>query len=866
MLKTMTVRATVAGILAGLWMSAHAIADTQRIDIPAGSLLTALETLAKQANVDLVYQDAQVQGLRTDGVAGDLSARDAVVKLLEGTPLKIRQDEESGAILIMVPAASAPGASSRSSTDQVIELEELVVTGSHIRGAATDGPSPVVVFDTEAIERTGAATMQQFFEKVPQNFGGGANTGNVGFLGVDRDVGSNFGQGSSINLRGLGTGTTLTLINGHRVSSSNRYQYVDVSLIPLSAVERVEILTDGASAIYGADAVGGVVNIILRRDFTGYETGLRYGTVTTGGLEEYQASQAAGWSWSGGHALASYEFLEQDNLSAADKDFSSNATFQPYDLYPASKRHSLYLDGAQRINDILAVNLAGSFAKRDVDTTIASSSNIQNMTPRTRQYDLFAGLTLDLPRQWQARLNGGYGNSDVRYERTRIAGGVASTAAPTDMNSSTRNLELAADGDLLALPAGSVRAAIGASYREDEYDFIDYRAAEPSFNVSREVTAFFGEVNIPLLKDVPGARRLSLSAAARHDDYSDFGSTTNPKFGLLWEAVPGLAFRTSYGRSYRAPVFEDMQPNNFAQVFRAPNPSAPGGGTIVMLIENGNPNLGPERAKTWTGGFSFEPRAIPGLMVQANYYHIDYSGRIDSGYAGDIANLLIEPTEPYAPILTFDPTLAQIEQARQMGLSGFGLFFIRTGPFAVPAELDEFDTEVILDNRIRNNAVTSQRGIDLNASYSIDAGQSRIALSLAGQYILESTRRVTSAAPEADALNVVYLPVDLKMRGGAALTRHNLMGGIFMNYVDGYRDPSNIAQPKVDSWITVDVNLKYSLVSTAGSAGRTSLALNVQNILDRDPPFIVNRTGTGYDPTNATPLGRFVSIALTHRW
>ncbi|WP_251278511.1 TonB-dependent receptor plug domain-containing protein, partial [Enterobacter hormaechei] len=81
--------------------------------------------------------------------------------------------------------------------------------------------------------------MQQLFEKLPQNFGGGANGANVGNLGVDRDTGNNFGQGTAINLRGLGTGTTLTLINGHRVTSSNRYQYVDISLIPLSAIERV---------------------------------------------------------------------------------------------------------------------------------------------------------------------------------------------------------------------------------------------------------------------------------------------------------------------------------------------------------------------------------------------------------------------------------------------------------------------------------------------------------------------------------------------------------------------------------------------------------------------------------------------------
>ena len=731
--------------------------------------------------------------------------------------------------------------------------EEVIVIGSYIRGISPGGSSPVIIFDKDAIDAAGVATMQQFFEKLPQNFGGGANGANVGNLGVDRDTGNNFGQGSTINLRGLGTGTTLVLINGHRVSSSNRYQYVDVSLIPMSAVERVEILTDGASAIYGADAVGGVVNIVMRRNFTGYETGLRYGTVTTGGMKEYQVSQAAGWSWGDGQALVSYEFLEQGNLSALDKGFSANVTYAPYDLYPGSQRHSVYVDGLQQITDVLALNLTGSFARRQMDTTIASRWDVTNLFPQTRQYDLFAGLILDLPRQWQARLDTGYGRSKVRYERTTIEDGVAETAPPTHMNSSIGYVDLIADGDLFTLPAGAVRAAVGASYRRDGYDFDDRRGLEANFNPSRHLTAAFGELNIPLLNERPGARNLSLTVAARYDDYSDFGSATNPKYGLLWEASEGLAFRTSYGRSYRAPVFEDMQLNNVAFAYGVPNPNAPGGSTLLLELWNGNPDLGPERSETWTGGFSFTPQAIPDLTVQANYYRIDYSDRIDRGYTGNPFILFSQSTEPYADLLTFNPTTAQLQQALQLGLSGLGLY-------AWPSDLNPEDAEVILDNRVRNNAITSQEGVDLGGSYSIDAGESRVDLSLAAWYIIDSTRQVTSAAPAVGALNMVYLPVDFKMRSGAAWTRRSFTGGVFVNYVDSYSDPSNMADPKVDSWTTVDLNLQYSF------AGGTTLALNVQNLLDRDPPFIVNARGTGYDPTNATALGRFVSITTTHAW
>ncbi|MCF8826466.1 TonB-dependent receptor plug domain-containing protein [Xanthomonas campestris] len=745
-------------------------------------------------------------------------------------------------------------------------LAPVLVTGSHIRETAAGGASPVIVFEREAIERVGVATLQQFFEKLPQNFGGGANGANVANLGLDRDTGNNFGQGTSINLRGLGTGTTLTLINGHRIASSNRYQYVDVSLIPLSAVERVEILTDGASAIYGADAVGGVVNIILRRDFTGYESAVRAGATTSGGMHEYQVSQAGGWAWDGGHLLASYEFLKQDNLSAIDRDFSKDVTVKPYDLYPGSKRHSLYVDGAQQLTDALMLTVTGSFAKRDMDTTISGTTDETRLFPQTRQFDLFAGLTLDLPRQWQARLNGGYGRNTVRYERTTIAGTSAVTARPTDMRSDTRYLELIADGEWMTLPAGAARAAVGTSIRRDSYDFYDYRGLEKPFDVHRNITSAFGELNVPLLKDLPGLRKLSLTAALRYDDYSDFGSTLNPKLGLLWEATEGLTLRGTYGRSHRAPVYQDMQPNNTAVVANIPNPNAPTGRTVLLMLANGNPDLAAERAKTWTGGLTFAPVAVPGLKIDASYYRVTYEDRIDSGFAGSFPSLFLGPTAAYSDILTFAPTPEQIQNARQIGLAGLGVFVSRVGPFALAPGTDETNTEVILDNRFRNNASTAQRGVDLDASYVFDAGQTNIALNLAGQYIIDSTRRVTSTAPEVDAFNAVYLPIDLKLRGGVAITRRQLSGGVFVNYADHYRDPANLVDPHVASWTTVDLNIGYRFGASTRSQEGTRLALNVQNLFDRDPPFVINGINTGFDPTNATALGRFASMTLTHQW
>src|SRR5688572_33063806 len=113
---------------------------------------------------------------------------------------KVRLNALPAASIAIVLSASGPAFAQNANTSSAPE-EEVLVTGSHIRGTAAGGPSPVIIFDKEAIDLVGVPTLQQFFEKLPQNFGGGANGANVANLGVDRDTGSNFGQGSAINLR-----------------------------------------------------------------------------------------------------------------------------------------------------------------------------------------------------------------------------------------------------------------------------------------------------------------------------------------------------------------------------------------------------------------------------------------------------------------------------------------------------------------------------------------------------------------------------------------------------------------------------------------------------------------------------------------
>ena len=156
---------------------------------------------------------------------------------------------------------------------QTATTEKTVITGSNIKRIDAETVAPVDIITREQIERTGLPTIAEVLRNVPANTGGSFN----------EQFSNSFAPGASgISLRGLGQKTTLVLINGRRTGGYGFAQniqdtFVDLNSIPSSAVERVEVLKDGASAIYGSDAIAGVVNIILRRDFRGAEVALEGG-------------------------------------------------------------------------------------------------------------------------------------------------------------------------------------------------------------------------------------------------------------------------------------------------------------------------------------------------------------------------------------------------------------------------------------------------------------------------------------------------------------------------------------------------------------------------------------------------------------
>ena len=218
---------------------------------------------------------------------------------------------------ILAALSSAPLHAQQDSPD----IEEVIVTGSFIRGTPLDAPSPVQVVDRESIEAQGAAVVWDVIKNLEVNSGSFADNGSGEVYGIEGTA--------QVNLRNLGENSTLTLINGKRMVPSGATtraggEFVDINAIPLVMTDRIEVLTDGGSALYGADAVAGVVNVIMRDDFEGLELyGDLQGVMEASGKYDAIVSGIWGWASADGdtHFVLSAERMERDPVSIRDANF-----------------------------------------------------------------------------------------------------------------------------------------------------------------------------------------------------------------------------------------------------------------------------------------------------------------------------------------------------------------------------------------------------------------------------------------------------------------------------------------------------------------------------------------------------------------
>ncbi len=310
--------ATAATLVLAAAAPAVAQVTATTYDLKPQPLAKALAEVARVSGRQVVVSSRLVRGKSAPALAGRYTPDEAYAALLSGSGLKLTP---VGATLVVQPAGQDNLAGETRAGDAET-LSELVVTGTRIRGVGPIGSNLVSITRAD-IEASGYATTQQIVQALPQNYGGGPNEGTV--VGTGRNgSGANLGFGSGVNLRGLGASSTLVLLNGSRPPMGGRTGvFADLSLVPALGVERIEVLADGASALYGSDAVAGVVNVVFRDRFEGLSTQVRFGGAK-GGAAESQAGLLAGKRWDHGHVVLGYEVSRRDALASAKRDYANS--------------------------------------------------------------------------------------------------------------------------------------------------------------------------------------------------------------------------------------------------------------------------------------------------------------------------------------------------------------------------------------------------------------------------------------------------------------------------------------------------------------------------------------------------------------
>lgn len=1039
-LRSLSVLVATLSLVFSSALYAQSENEVVEFDIPASTLPQALRAFARQSRIELVFAERGYDNVMTQAVVGSYQRERALEMLLAGTGLSVgfgsgdsvivqraqpqpleaatelavgRLDDEAMLLAQAVATSTQTSSDFRdvghqdSSTtlanpyaesDQI--LDEIVTTGSRIRGAQS--ASPVVTIDRAEIEMAGFATVEEVVEYLPQNFGAGAgsdidttNSTNLTSV-VGGDVRASAG-GTSVNLRGLGPTATLVLLNGRRISPSGiSAGFTNIGSIPITAIERIEVMTDGASAIYGADAIAGVVNFILRDDYEGAETRLRYGSDAGGDTSNVQFGQTLGTSWSSGSALLSYEYFETEALASTDRAFTASNDLRPFggtdwrqpggspanveaggqifaipdgqdgtsltpadfvglentqnlqnlregiDITPNLERHGAFLHVTQ---DVGAVKLFGAarFALEEstsrnnavrrlnftvtdaspwfVDPTgtgltqvrvlnysVAEEAGSLEWLGEIDTHGATLGAEVEFVENWSGELTLNWSREEALQSVNKQLGaldGLPTLLASVNLDDPTLafnpfsdgsnannraildqlfnspnpslsyenelwSASLDVNGDVFDIGGGTAKLAAGVDFRRESLFTVAGLSFPSSLqavtDLSRDISAVYAELFLPLVSQSnsrPGLRLLEVSLAARHEDFSDFGSSTNPKLGFVWSPFQSLTFRGTYGTSFRAPALDDLDESRGTRAFYLP---AQFFGSSILLASGRNAGLDAEEATSWTTGIQWTPDFLRDMTLELTYFDVEFTGRIDVPFPSTAVGLA-EP-ERFPTVVIASPTPDQIAAIVNSPIFSEGRIAAGSPDDFISGAIP---IDFILDNRLTNLAESHVTGLELLLSYAVDSRFGTFSAGINGSYMLDYKRKLLDSDPLIDEVDTYGRPVDFRARGNVGWRLGNWSVSGFVNYVDGYTDsasgPARPDDPRpVDSWTTVDLTVAYQTGSDSGFLSSARISLTTQNFFDEDPPFVDTAGGVGYDAVNANPMGRFFALSLTKEW
>jgi outer membrane receptor protein involved in Fe transport len=849
-------------------------------DIPAEPLGKALQAFAAQTHQQLLFASDSVAGRNAPAIKGRFMPDAVLKRLLTGSGLQVQRAGPTSLVLKPSPpdtSARRTAATAVQNARQLVALPrdpvradavtapvdaappealpEITVTGSHIRGVQPS--SPVVSLTANEILESGQTDLGEAIRGLPQNSGGGQNPG-IGLVagGV---ANQNTTSGSSANLRGLGQAATLTLLNGRRLSAGGFNPSVDISAIPIAAVDQVQIVLDGASAIYGSDAVAGVVNVILKRDFDGVTASARLGGTSDGGDTQRQYSVVGGDRWSSGGFIAAINYEDDDGISSQQRSFTQSMP-EGNSIYP----------GIATLNGLISLHQdLTSFAHFSLDALYSHHWSEEEIVapPYYNIHETLGEVTtavsptlsFDLPHQWQLALNGTISIDQNHFDEVVVpfTSGQSSITIGCYCNRE-KSAEIDANGPLITLPAGPIQVALGAGYRYNYFDSRGYNVA--SYVGGGRSSGFtFGEIAVPLVapdQQIPGVRKLDLNAAFRFEDYSDVGQVTTPKVGMVWSPISDFDLKASWGQSFQAPILYDEFETHYVLYYL----TAPLGGqgypasANAIVNEGGNANLKPERATTITAGVVYHPARLSGLRIELGYFRIDYTNRIVLPIPELGANTLGNPV--YAPFITYNPTAG----AQTAILNSPGIVFVNgTGePYSA-------NSVVAIANDLYTNAAREEyQGVDMSATYRTAAFGGTLDL-IGSSSWLQGNEQIGPDAPAVDTVGTVFNPPHWRGRAGLVWRRDAFDVATYFNYIGGVHNTQQTPNVNGASETTTDLAFGYKFGVQAGLLRDSQIRLSVTNLFDQAPPHLNPSVvyAQPYDSTNYSAIGRLMSMTVS---
>lgn len=857
--------------------------------------------------------------------------------------------------LAAVSVASAFATSGIQAQEQE-SIEKISVTGSHIRRTDMEGPSPLASIDAEQIANTGVTDLIGLFTKLPISGQGTFST-----QGNSSDDTAN--GGSSVSLRGLGADSTLILVNGRRVSVSPFAKgidtaFVDINNIPISAIKRVDILKDGASATYGSDAIAGVINIILKDDFEGFEVSAKYGDTADGGGEEQNVSIIYGTNSDKASHTFILDYFDREEIMYADRDYSRTAnqtalrpndpdavdfrsssgipgtialasdptnrlpdTFgndvcAPEDIVgtlcrydyaphmtsvPDTERFSFNYMGRYEISDTLTAfaELNGQNSKSIVRGAASPSFNElfmsgdnpnhpfaddpshpfyqQDLTMRRRTVDIgnrekrvdtdyyrtILGLEGELG-DWNWELAYSYIKSEsvergvdgfpnsIRIQQA-IDSGLWNPFEPSSNTqealdfietnttrvgkSTNKSIDGVASGPIMQLGGNDVMLAVGVEYREEsisdnpDEQFLRgevFGTEATQANGERDSTAFFTELAIPL------SDTFEAQLAVRHEDYSDFGTTTDPKVSFLWSPLDNLSLRGSWGTAFRAPSLHQLglgrtdESPNLVDTIRCNAVGLACDPQEYTAVFEGNPDLGPEESTSYNLGVIYE--VTEDLSFSLDYYNYDIENIIDSDTQFVFSNFGDDP-DVVTRLPTADPN----------------------DPGEVVQIFDSF----------QNIGDLETSGLDLDVQYSMESSFGDFRFGYVMNYVLEYEElRPDATGGKRVALSEgQFEQPEVRWTTSMDWSKDDWSAAVAVNYIGEFAGDadSGFGDKTVDSMTTVDLVVNYLGVDNA------VFTLGSTNLFNEEPPFS-HHDFYGFVNTIHSSQGRFVYLKGAYKF